>query len=128
LKIIVTFLSGALLLSLTAGCGGGNAGQQKSTDSKQKAQGQQQTPAKPIDSALKDQMNMYKNIKQYEYDEAEKLRKANKAQLKKMQKDLSNRASQKDTSTNKPGQMKKQEKDKKKADNKSDKNSQDGKK
>ncbi|MEK3910837.1 hypothetical protein NSU08_05960 [Paenibacillus sp. FSL H7-0331] len=97
ISISAALISVSVFMSVT-GCGGKKAEQQ--SGNQQKAQGQQQS-GKPIDSALKEQMNMYKDIKQYEFQESEKLRKSNKDQLKKLQKDQSESSSQTSDSSQK---------------------------
>ncbi|WP_262684838.1 hypothetical protein [Paenibacillus baimaensis] len=98
ISISAVLISVSVFMSV-AGCGGKKAEQQ--SGNQQKAQGQQQSSDKPIDSALKEQMNMYKDIKQYEFQESEKLRKSNKDQLKKLQKDQSESGSQTSDSSQK---------------------------
>ncbi|MCS7460726.1 hypothetical protein N0M98_11280 [Paenibacillus doosanensis] len=71
-----------LLVASSAACGSKNKGAEGS--GKPKAQSNEQK--KPVDNALREQMNMYKQLKQHEYEESEKLRKADKEQLKKIQK------------------------------------------
>ena len=96
MKQKTAYLLGALLFLGTAGCwsnqSSDQSGQQQSGGGSVTPQSKQQGQAKPIDSALKEQMNMYKHIKQYEYEEAEKQRKADKEQLKKIREEqLKNR-------------------------------------
>ncbi|WP_240420937.1 hypothetical protein [Paenibacillus periandrae] len=96
ISITAVFVGVSLIMSV-AGCGKKS---EQQSGNQQKAQGQQQS-GKPIDSALKEQMNMYKDIKQYEFQESEKVRKSNKEQLKKLQKDQSGSKSQSSGSSQK---------------------------
>jgi len=74
-----------LLLLQTTGCGADKSGSAKGGN-KQETQSQQEQD-KPIDTQLIQQMKMYKDIKQHEYEEAEKQRKLDKEMLKKMEKE-----------------------------------------
>ncbi|SFL12027.1 hypothetical protein SAMN03159341_103331 [Paenibacillus sp. 1_12] len=103
ISITAALIAVSVFLSV-AGCGGKKAEQQ--SGNQQKAQGKQQTSDKPIDSALKEQMNMYKDIKQYEFKESEKLQKANKTQLKKLQQNRSESQSKTSTNSNKKTEQK----------------------
>jgi hypothetical protein len=96
ISITAVFVGVSLIMSV-AGCGKKS---EQQSGNQQKAQGQQQS-GKPIDSALKEQMNMYKDIKQYEFQESEKVRKSNKEQLKKLQQDQSGSESQSSGSSQK---------------------------
>jgi chemotaxis response regulator CheB len=125
MKNLLFFVMSILLIMQVTGCGSKNAKQQNSGNTAEKAQGQDQQQSTPIDSTLKEQMNMYKHIKQHEYDEAEKLRQADKAQLKKLQKSQQTSGSQTQSTQNKKSDQNKSSKQSSKSNqkNSSDKSS-----
>jgi hypothetical protein len=73
----------ALALCALSGCGGADEEKTKQS-SGQKAQSPQN--AKPVDTELLQQMEMYREIKKYEYEQEEKARQEEKKQLEQMMK------------------------------------------